>query len=77
MAITNTKMKRIDREGIDFAEETLKKKFQNSKFPVAENCMYLDRSGKRFCKATSQQSCERCRFFSPTLKEKIEVLETI
>ena len=73
--ITNTKMKRIDKEAIDFAEETLKKKFQNSKFPVAENCMYLNRTGKKHCNATTQTTCRHCRFYSPTMEAKKKYLE--
>ena len=39
---------------------------------VEKDCQYLDKNGK--CRATTQKTCIRCRFYNPTIPAKIRKL---
>lgn len=64
------KQRRVDGTGI---YEYLCRIFDNLEIRGKERERYCQFKGKdgRFCKATTQKSCKRCRFFSPATQTKI------
>lgn len=39
-------------------------------------CEYKNHDGSRHCKITTQNSCKNCRFFSPNMKKRNEIVAT-
>ena len=39
-----------------------------------EYCEYIYHDGLRYCKVTTQKSCKKCRFFSPNLLKRMEIV---
>ena len=35
--------------------------------PADKSCQFKGNGDERFCRATSQKTCENCRFYSPTI----------
>lgn len=38
------------------------------------NCQFRNKDGDRYCRATTNTSCSRCRFFTPTVFSRMKVL---
>ena len=39
-----------------------------------KHCQYKGKKGERYCTATTQKTCKRCRFFAPTTQSQLRIV---
>lgn len=68
-------MKKMTDEDVLKASEELYKQIEAETNPFRkENCKFFGKDGKRYCLATTHKTCDRCRFYEPTIFAKLRTL---